>query len=112
MAMDPESAEISVERMRTIVVLPAPFGPSRARIVPSSAVRFTRSSTRWLPKDLHTSLATIPDEQLWPVIALGLPRGDGLPLAGPPPVPSTAARVRGVGDAPGPARCRCRLGER
>src|ERR1035441_450042 len=93
MCMEPESDEIRVERMRIIVVLPAPFGPSSARIVPSSAVRLTLSSTRWLPNDLHTSLATIPGVLVWPVIVFGpldgdpVHRGAGRRLAAPPAVP-------------------------
>src|ERR1017187_4393831 len=93
--MEPESDEIRVDRMRIIVVLPAPFGPSRARIVPSSAVRLTLSSTRWLPNDLHTSLATIPGVLVWPVIVFcplyGDPvaRGAGRRHAAPPAAPST-----------------------
>ena len=43
---EPESAEIRVERMRTMVVLPAPFGPKRATMAPWSTVRSTWSSTR------------------------------------------------------------------
>ena len=34
----PASAGISVDRMCTIVVLPAPFGPSSAKTVPSATV--------------------------------------------------------------------------
>src|SRR6266498_524827 len=60
MRMEPESAGIRVDRMRTIVVLPAPLGPRSARIVPSSTARLTLSSTRWSSNDLHTSWATIP----------------------------------------------------
>ena len=39
------SAAISVERILIIVVLPAPLGPSRAKIVPSATVRSMPSST-------------------------------------------------------------------
>src|ERR1700677_5401058 len=97
MCIEPESDEIKVERMRTIVVLPAPFGPSSARIVPSSAVRLTLSSTRWLPNDLHTSLATIPGVLVWPVIVCrpldgdSAPRGDRRRLAASRAVLSTPA---------------------
>src|ERR1700722_18749355 len=95
--MEPESDGIRVERMRTIVVLPAPFGPSSARIDPSAAVRFTWSSTQWLPNDLHTPRATIPGVSVGPVIG-PCPR-DGDPgirgarrrLAAPPAAPSTPA---------------------
>ena len=37
--------------MRTIVVLPAPLGPSKAKIVLSATVRSTSSSTSWSPYD-------------------------------------------------------------
>ena len=42
----PASGLSSVARMRTVVVLPAPFGPSRPRTVPSSTVRSTPSRAR------------------------------------------------------------------
>src|SRR5262249_15801272 len=45
--------------MRTIVVFPAPLGPSRAKIVPSVTVRSTPSSATWSPKDLRTARALI-----------------------------------------------------
>ena len=45
---------MSVERIRTIVVLPAPFGPSRAKIVPSATARSTPSSTTVSPNDFRT----------------------------------------------------------
>ena len=45
--------------MRTIVVLPAPFGPRRAKMLPWATVRSTPSSTRWSPKDLCTPTAVI-----------------------------------------------------
>ena len=45
--------------MRTIVVLPAPFGPSNAKIVPTPTVRSTWLSTIDSPNDLHTRDAAI-----------------------------------------------------
>src|SRR5262245_25268967 len=36
--------------MRSVVVLPAPFGPSRPRICPASHVRSTPSTTRFPPR--------------------------------------------------------------
>src|SRR5690606_17911464 len=39
------SGRRSVDRMRTVVVLPAPLGPSRASTVPSSTSRSSPSST-------------------------------------------------------------------
>ena len=38
---DPESGRASVVRTRTQVVLPAPFGPRRPRIVPAGTERST-----------------------------------------------------------------------
>ena len=41
----PASASVSVARMRTVVVLPAPFGPSRANTLPRGMLRSTPAST-------------------------------------------------------------------
>ena len=49
-----------MDRIRTIVVLPAPLGPRSARIVPSSTAKLTLSSTTWSPNDLHTSSSDDP----------------------------------------------------
>src|SRR5215472_14157188 len=57
--MSPPSAGIRVERMRTIVVLPAPLGPSREKMLPSATTRSTPSSTMCSPKDLRTAWALI-----------------------------------------------------
>jgi transposase len=57
--MSPASAAIRVDKMRTIVVLPAPLGPSRAKMVPSATVRSTPPSTMCSPKDLRTAWALI-----------------------------------------------------
>src|SRR5262245_25593733 len=57
--MSPPSAAIRVDRIRTIVVLPAPLGPSREKMVPSATVRSTPSSTMCSPKDLRTAWALI-----------------------------------------------------
>jgi hypothetical protein len=45
----PPSGGISVVRMRTAVVFPAPFGPRSPRIVPSGTARSRPSSARSLP---------------------------------------------------------------
>ena len=45
----PESARASVVRILTAVVLPAPFGPSRPKIVPSGTENVSPSSARTLP---------------------------------------------------------------
>ena len=45
----PSSGASSVVRIRTAVVLPAPFGPSRPRTIPVSAARSTPSSATTLP---------------------------------------------------------------
>src|SRR5258708_9256287 len=46
---EPASAGIRVERIRTIVVLPAPFGPSSANTSPSRMERSTPSTTTFFP---------------------------------------------------------------
>ena len=51
MLATPPSGRIKVARMRTMVVLPAPFGPSKAKTDPVGMVRSTSSSTRLGPKD-------------------------------------------------------------
>jgi hypothetical protein len=49
----PASAGINVERIRTVVVLPAPFGPSRAKTSPVLMVRSTPSRTPRSPYALR-----------------------------------------------------------
>ena len=53
----PASAGIRVERIRTIVVFPAPFGPSNAKTWPLPMVRSTPSSTTFFPYDLRSAVA-------------------------------------------------------
>src|SRR5580700_1778136 len=55
----PASAGMRVDRMFTAVVLPAPFGPSRAKIVPSWTVRSMPSSTTLSPKDFCSPVTAI-----------------------------------------------------
>src|SRR5579863_1659044 len=55
----PLSAWMSVERICTIVVLPAPLGPSSAKTVPLATFRSMSSRTRCLPKALHNPLVSI-----------------------------------------------------
>src|SRR6185312_8279426 len=62
--MSPESARIRVDRIRTIVVLPAPLGPSKAKIVLLATVRSTSSSTSWSPYDLRTLTALMAEPAL------------------------------------------------
>jgi hypothetical protein len=57
----PASASIRVERIWTIVVLPAPLGPSRAKIDPSATSRSTPSRTTFAPNDLRRPVARIAD---------------------------------------------------
>jgi hypothetical protein len=62
MAADPRPAPpglINVEKMCTIVVLPAPFGPSRAKTVPRGTSRSILSRTTLPPKDLLSPVAVI-----------------------------------------------------
>jgi hypothetical protein len=58
----PPSAVMSVVRIRTIVVLPAPLGPSRAKIVPSATCRSIPSRTVLSPKDLRSPTVLIAVE--------------------------------------------------
>jgi hypothetical protein len=55
----PPSAPIRMDRMCTVVVLPAPLGPSSAKIVPSGTSRSMPSSTTWSPNDLRSPAAAI-----------------------------------------------------
>src|SRR6266508_656128 len=55
----PPSAPIRVDRMCTVVVLPAPLGPSSAKIVPSATCRSMPSSTTWSANDLRSPVALI-----------------------------------------------------
>src|SRR5262249_23218900 len=55
----PPSARISVDRIWTMVVLPAPLGPSRAKTVPCWTVRSIPSSTRCSPNDLRRPVTAI-----------------------------------------------------
>ena len=59
--IQPASAPISVERICTIVVLPAPFGPSSANTLPSATSRSTPSSTTCSPKDLRSPVAVMAE---------------------------------------------------
>ncbi len=53
----PASAPTRVERISTVVVLPAPFGPSRANTVPAGMVRSMPSRTVLSPYDLRRPMA-------------------------------------------------------
>src|SRR5687767_4541379 len=57
--------------MRTVVVLPAPFGPSRPYTVPAGTVRSTPSTARVSPKTL-----TRPDVSMAFMISLSRISGD------------------------------------
>jgi hypothetical protein len=59
--IEPASAPISVERIWTMVVLPAPLGPSSANVVPSATSRSMPSSTTWSPYDSRRAVATMAD---------------------------------------------------
>src|SRR3954463_13878653 len=52
----PASGSSSVARMRTVVVLPAPLGPSTPSTVPGPTASSTPSSARVAPKDLTSPL--------------------------------------------------------
>ena len=62
----PPSARISVDRICTVVVLPAPLGPSSAKTVPSATSRSMPSSTTLSPNDLRSPVAAIALVMLLP----------------------------------------------
>ncbi len=53
----PASAGIRVDRIFTVVVLPAPFGPSSAKTSPSPMLRSTPSRTTFSPYALRRPFA-------------------------------------------------------
>jgi hypothetical protein len=55
----PPSGDTRVDRMLMSVVLPAPFGPSRAKIVPRSTVRSSDASTGVPANDLRRPRTSI-----------------------------------------------------
>src|SRR5580693_7994062 len=55
----PRSGRSSVVRTRTVVVLPAPFGPSRPRISPAATCRSSPSRACVLPKALRRPRASM-----------------------------------------------------
>src|SRR4051812_5348591 len=73
----PPSAGIRVDRIWTVVVLPAPFGPSREKIVPSGTARSTPSSTTLSPYDLCSPFAAMAK-----FVMMVLLRGCGSETAG------------------------------
>src|SRR5262245_55477194 len=56
--------------MFTVVVLPAPLGPSSEKIVPAATLRSMPSSTTLSPNDLRSPAAVIPN---WDELAVMLP---------------------------------------
>src|SRR5262245_53616084 len=63
--------------MCTVVVLPAPFGPSRPKIVPAGTCRSMPSRTTWSPNDLRSPAALIasPAALLGVVIVISFSSG-------------------------------------
>src|SRR5918998_6608482 len=57
----PESDVMSVDRIWTAVVFPAPFGPSSEKTVPAGTCRSTPSRTTLSPNDLRSPAAAIAD---------------------------------------------------
>jgi hypothetical protein len=55
----PASARIRVERIWTVVVLPAPFGPSRAKVSPGATVKSMPFSTWLSPYALRRPVTSI-----------------------------------------------------
>src|SRR4051794_39130959 len=80
----PPLEPIKVDRICTVVVLPDPFGPSRANVVPAGTSKSIPSSTTLSPNDLRS-----------PETAMAL----GMPL--PPVSAAPSAATRGK---PAPAR--------
>jgi hypothetical protein len=78
--------------MWTVVVLPAPFGPSSEKTVPSGTSRSMPSSTSWSPNDLRSPVAAIAGRDGMVVM---LPRL--LPVA---PVATAEPRMRAAGFTP------------
>ncbi|GHB55672.1 hypothetical protein GCM10010306_056980 [Streptomyces umbrinus] len=62
----PPSAEMSVDRIFTAVVLPAPFGPSRAKTDPVGMRRSMPSRTVLSPNDLRRPTVETAAGDLWP----------------------------------------------
>src|SRR4051812_29517140 len=74
----PASGCNSVARMRTSVVLPAPFGPSSPKIAPSGTSRSTPASASVEPKFLvtpSTVMADVVKRQPYPPWEGGIPGG-------------------------------------
>src|SRR5487761_2474919 len=65
MSTRPRSGRISVYRQRSVVVLPAPLGPSSPVISPSRALNDTPSTATTLPKRLCKSITSIMALILW-----------------------------------------------
>src|SRR3984885_12209295 len=102
----PASARSKVARMRTAVVLPAPFGPSRPSTVPLRTARSTSASALVSPKDFLSPVASIASSVMRPVWAAPLTRHAH--LAG---IPRTApAGVAGWYLSPGGAMDRETVG--
>lgn len=68
----PLSAEMSVDRICTVVVLPAPFGPSSANTVPDGIRRSMPSRTVLSPYDLRRSAVETAAGGCWPSGCLGM----------------------------------------
>ena len=66
MAAEPESGSRMVDKMRTAVVFPAPFGPSRPSTVPASTSSDTRSSARTLPRGNTLTRSCASTAGPWP----------------------------------------------
>ena len=67
---EPPSGMASVVRIRTAVVLPAPFGPSTPSTVPRGAARSSPASATVSPKRLVSPLASIIGSGVMPSFSL------------------------------------------
>src|SRR3981081_1105194 len=97
----PASAGIRVDRIRTIVGLPAPFGPSNAKTSPSPMVRSTPSRTTFSPYALRKPVTEAAARVAWLVTAFMCPMLEPLPWVNVKPfaqktyVPGLAVLKRG-----------------
>src|SRR5215471_7867841 len=89
----PPSAGIRVDRMCTVVVLPAPLGPSRANIVPSRTTRSMPSSTTLSPKDFCNPVTAIAGRAV-DVVVIGVSFRDRVEGGGSRPADHDVAEAR------------------
>jgi hypothetical protein len=65
----PLLGSVSVVIIRTVVVLPAPLGPSKPRTVPGGTAKLTWSTAVFSPKRLTRSIASIAGVDMAPTVS-------------------------------------------